>query len=152
MFSKCFWMFTKIANASIDFLCWVWSGGVCLSFRRCIVSCPGDALKRRFSWFPDCIPKPQSAEISYFGSVQFSLAQTEKSAVCLSLRRCIASRPDVTLSMQVSWFPDWIPKVQKLEFRVEKPGKTAHRISMKWWWERLTSKRKTWETIEYSVL
>ena len=32
---------------------------VCLSPRRCIVSRSGDALKRRFSWFPDWIPKVQ---------------------------------------------------------------------------------------------
>ena len=35
---------------------------VCLSFRRCIVSRPGDALKRRYSWFQDWIPQLQGAQ------------------------------------------------------------------------------------------
>ena len=33
--------------------------------------------------------------------------------VCLSLRRCIVFRPDDALKKRSSWFPDWIPKVQK---------------------------------------
>ena len=72
---------------------------------------------------------PSLAEISSFEFVQFSLGKTEKNAlctfflpffqarcvdaVCLSLRRCIVSRPGDVLKMRFLWFPDWIPELQK---------------------------------------
>ena len=48
-----------------------------LSFRRCFVSCAGDALKKRFSRFPDWFPNTHNFLFSRPRGVD---------AVCLSLR------------------------------------------------------------------
>ena len=61
----------NLRNAATNCKLVVWSGSsasfrpsfvvaLCLSSRRCNVSRPGDSLKRRFSWFPNWIPKEQT--------------------------------------------------------------------------------------------
>ena len=55
--------------------------------------------------------KPRRVHFADFSSL-FSKPRCVD-AVCQSLRQSIVSRPGEDLKRRFSWFPDWIPKVQK---------------------------------------